>query len=137
MSNYWMKEIPESCYLPDGRQITVDFVGVDGNGYLQTSVGYLNHQLAIAVKDGIGGWVVSTEQQYQEALKKNETKTPLQRRNNLYRANQLPTPRRNAAGAVEASSIEIPMAPKPDPIRVPTPDQMRPRKGPIPKEAFI
>jgi len=136
--NYWMKEIADGdSWLPDGRKIQVDFVDSNNNGWIGTEVAYVNRQIAMAVNQGIGGWVPATKDQYDDALKKKGTRQVQESTHGLYRASQPLNQTRNAAGAVVASSIEVPVPPKPDPIRVPTPEQMKPRKGPIPKEALL
>lgn len=136
MIRYWRKEVGGEVWLPTGPKISSDFEYM-GDGYISTSVGFLNHQMTLAVAQGIGGIVELTKEQFEEILKKKSSQPESSRRNNLYRANQPLSQTRNAGGAAKASSIEVPVPPKPDPIRVPTADQMRPRKGPIPKEAFI
>lgn len=135
MLRYWRKEVGGEIWIPDGKKLQGDFE-YNGDTYISTSVGYLNHQLSLAVQQGIGGISEMTKEDFESVLKKKaQPESP--RRNNLYRANQPLNQNRNAGGAAKASSIEVPVPPKPDPIRVPTADQMRPRKGPIPKEAFI
>lgn len=136
MLRYWRKEVGGDIWLPDGKKLSGEFE-FNGDTFLSTSVGYLNHQLSLAQKEGIGGISEMTKEQFEDIVKKKSSQPESPRRNNLYRANPPFSPRGNAAGAGRASSIEVPVPPKPDPIRVPTADQMKPRKGPIPKEAFI
>ena len=136
---FWQNEIPTAeCYLPDGRKIQMDFI-VDEKGYVQSGNGYLNNQIATAIASHVGGWVETTEAEYNEALKKKQT-NPAQP-SKWYRADSLRVPNpfgdRAAAGRVAGRSVEVPLQPRPDPVRVPTPDQMKPRKGPIPREAII
>lgn len=137
MPKYWKKEVPGECWLPDGRKITVDFVGADGDGWIASDVGYINHQIGLAVQQGVGGWVAATEAEYEAAVKKKANAPESSKRNSLFRANAPFNHNRNAGPAGRGSSIEVPVSPKADPIRVPTPDQMKPRRGPIPREVFI
>lgn len=138
---YWENELPsEQCYLPNGRKIQCDFI-YDDRSWLCSGTGFVNLQIENAIQRHIGGWVQSTQERYGEALKKKQTESP--KKSQWFRPDQrsLSQPRHGqngVAGSVATKrGIEVPLQPRPDPIRVPTPDQMRPRKGPIPKEAII
>lgn len=136
MLRYWRKEVGGEIWLPGGTKVQGDFE-FNGDSYLSTSVGFLNQQLGLAAQQGIGGISEMSQQDFENIVKKKSSQPESPRRNNLYRANQPLNQNRGVAGAAKASSIEVPVPPKPDPIRVPTADQMKPRRGPIPKEAFI
>lgn len=141
---FWRKEVPSQCYLPDGRKIACDFQ-YESVGFISSDNGYVNNQIAKAVAQHIGGWSETDEQTYNTALNElakkkvqeqsNPNQHPNKTRKQWFRAD--PSLARKVAGSVGRKSIEVPISPRPDPIRVPTPEQMKPRKGPIPKEAFI
>lgn len=128
---YWLKELPEeNCYLPTGQKVVLDFVGVNGDGFISSENGFVNAQLAKAVQSHIGGWVEIDQIRYDEELKKKaqHPASVSRRKSPAWRAyrNNLP----DAARAAEGRSVEavafVP-APKPEPLKVPTPEQLRPR----------
>lgn len=131
---YFKKEIPTECWLPDGRKIHCDFIDEGGTGWIATSVGYIVHQIDLAISQQVGGWVNATQQEYEDSLKKKPFRSGS---SNPFRANRPFKANQGAVGAGEGSSIEVPLPPRPDPVRVPTADQMKPRKGPILEEMIV
>lgn len=140
---YWENELPsQQCYLPNGKKITCDFV-YDDRSWMASSIGFVNLQIENAIQRHIGGWCESSQDRYETALKKKASNSTGTKKQQWFRPDQrsLNQPRHNlgaVAGSVATKrGIEVPVQPRPDPIRVPTPEQMRPRKGPIPKESII
>jgi len=139
MTRYFAKELPLMSFLPNGERIHVDYTDpVTSLGMLATSVGYVVQQIEAAIRENSGGWLESSEKAYLEGLENLKKKAPPQPKS-AFRADRrgqsLQLPGLAVAGKTEVD--HTPPPPKPEPIRVPTPEQMRPRVGPIPKEAFI
>lgn len=135
--NYYAKDVPAACFLPDGRKITCEFVGVDGRGYLATELGYYISQINTAIQRRIGGWAAIDAATYTEALKKKQSSdsSPVPPKQPAWfrRDPSLARERRRAVvGGNAPRGIEVPVAPRPEPLRVPAAEEMKPRSGRMP-----
>lgn len=132
-SFYFRKEVSSNVYAPNGRKILADF-DLNGDGYIGTDNGFTATEIKNAISRGIGGFVEISETDYQDALKKKEQYTPRgpETLGNLFSA-RLQQQTQPIAGPV---AVERGVGqPKPEPARVPTPEELRPRRGRPPKAA--
>lgn len=131
---YFKKHLPNSSLLPNGKAIVLNFVDADGIGHLACEVGYVNGQIDSAIQQGIGGWENSDEATYNAAMLKKKVFQPSSKKTRWFRAD--PSLARKVAGGAR-KAVEIPVSPRPEPLRVPTPEEMKPRKGLMPREAVV
>lgn len=118
------------CFLPSGHRINLDFILDDtGDGYLATENGYVVNQIRSAIKARNGGWVEVTQSDYDEAVKKKANPKPVRRGYRNLNAGMF-QPQLSPAKVEGADSVAAIVA-KPDPITVPTVEQLRvkPRVG--------
>lgn len=131
-SFYFKKEVSANIYAPNGRKILADFE-LDGDGFIATDNGFVATEIKNAISRQIGGFVEISEAEYQEAEKKKGLSTPrepetlgsvLKERSNFL----------NPPVAQPVANVERGIGPpKPEPARVPTPEELRPRRGRPPK----
>lgn len=117
--------------LPDGSTVRLDFVLDDEqSGWLSTESGYVVNQIRTAIAARSYGWAEVTEAEYNDALKKKAHPSPRWLKRRRLTAGMF-QPRANQDEG--AQSVEAIVGAKPDPISVPTADQLklppRPRVG--------
>jgi hypothetical protein len=118
-----------SVALPSGHRVSLDLIDDETlDGYLATLNGFVVNQIRSAIAERRGGWLEISEGAYNEAVKKKAQ--PPSRKANLRRLNAgMFQPRVNRSE--DAAFAEV--GARPDPIAVPTKEQMklppRPRVG--------
>jgi hypothetical protein len=123
-----------TALLPNGQSIRLDFVEDEEQaGYLATANGYIINQIRAAIASHSGGWVEVTEADYLAALKKKLKPNPSWLKRQRARGLTAGVFQPRETGGLGAQSAEAIVAAKPDPITVPTPEQLklppRPRVG--------
>jgi hypothetical protein len=117
-----------SVTLPSGHRLSVDFIDDETlDGYLASENGFIVNQIRSAIGERRGGWVEISQSDYDAAVKKKAS--PPSKRS-LRRLNAgMFQPRVNRSE--DAAFAEV--GARPDPIAVPTKEQMklppRPRVG--------
>lgn len=120
--------------LPDGASVRLDFVlDETQEGFLATCVGYVVNQIRTAIASNSHGWSEISEAEYNDAVKKKSSPSSqwLKRQRARGLTAGMFQPRVNQDE--DAQSAAAIVAAKPDPISVPTAEQLklppRPRVG--------
>jgi hypothetical protein len=132
--SFFMQEAAlHGAYLGNGHKLALDFVLDDTqNGYISTENGYIVSQIRASIASRSGGWLEISEAEYADALKKKALPpSPKSKFRNLNAGMFQPRVNQEEAALSAAGTV----ASKPDPIAVPTAEQMklppRPRVGKI------
>ena len=134
MSEYFKKYgAGYASFTQAGFKITPDFIGQDNFGYVKTDDSYLSTQIKKAIANQTGGWSAIDQAAYDEAFtKKNLPPKPKPQRVLSARqpfpvlAAQQP---RDVGRVANVANKPLPHTLRPDPIQVPSVEQMRPRSG--------